>query len=135
LAKIGVERFWEFDHTGVVICGRIAALWSYGYDEAGSFRIFRGGRILHRTGIVSGGFRLDFHTPIVRADFSRLYGFWPNWRRKRTPPCGCFTCPPSLVLRRDGAGDAAHGVVEGQAQDLDIEVSGVTGQIALGQRQ
>jgi hypothetical protein len=25
----------------------------------------------------------------------------------------------------------AHGVVEGQAEDLDMEVNGVTGQIAL----
>ena len=31
-----------------------------------------------------------------------------------------------------GAGDLAHGVVEGQAEDLDKEVDGVAGQIALG---
>ena len=30
------------------------------------------------------------------------------------------------------AGDPAHGVVEGQAEDLDVEVDGVAGQIALG---
>ena len=29
------------------------------------------------------------------------------------------------------AGDLAQGVVEGQAEDLDVEVNGVAGQIAL----
>ncbi len=29
------------------------------------------------------------------------------------------------------AGDLAHGVVEGQAEDLDVEVNGVAGQIAF----
>ena len=29
------------------------------------------------------------------------------------------------------AGDLAHGVVEGQSQDLDMEVNGVAGQVAL----
>lgn len=29
------------------------------------------------------------------------------------------------------AGDPAHGVVERQAEDLDVEVNGVAGQIAL----
>ena len=32
--------------------------------------------------------------------------------------------PPSHLLRRDGAGDLAHGVVEGQAEDLNAEVQG-----------
>ena len=31
-----------------------------------------------------------------------------------------------------GAGDAAHGVVEGKAEDLDEKINGVPGQIALG---
>ena len=31
-----------------------------------------------------------------------------------------------------GAGDLTHGVVEGQAQDLDAKVNGVAGQAALG---
>ena len=31
-----------------------------------------------------------------------------------------------------GAGDLAHGVVEGQTEDLDMEVNGVAGQIAFG---
>ena len=30
------------------------------------------------------------------------------------------------------AGDLAHGVVEGQSQDLDMEVNGVAGQIPFG---
>ena len=30
-----------------------------------------------------------------------------------------------------GAGDLAHGIMEGQAEDLDMEVNGVPGQIAL----
>ena len=30
-----------------------------------------------------------------------------------------------------GSGDLAHGIVEGKAQDLDKEVDGVAGQIAL----
>ena len=35
---------------------------------------------------------------------------------------------PAAVLR---AGDLAHGVVEGQAEDLDTEVNGVAGEVAL----
>ena len=31
-----------------------------------------------------------------------------------------------------GAGDLAHGVVEGQAEDLDEEVNGVAGLVVLG---
>ena len=31
-----------------------------------------------------------------------------------------------------GSRDLAHGVVEGQAEDLGTEVNGVAGQIALG---
>ena len=30
------------------------------------------------------------------------------------------------------AGDLAHGIVEGQAEHLDMEVNGVAGQIAFG---
>jgi len=30
------------------------------------------------------------------------------------------------------AGDLAHGVVEGQAEDLDVEVNGVAGEVAFG---
>jgi len=29
------------------------------------------------------------------------------------------------------AGDLAHGIVEGQAKNLDVEVNGVAGQIAF----
>jgi hypothetical protein len=35
---------------------------------------------------------------------------------------------PAVVLC---LGDEPHGVVEGEAEDLDVEVNGVTGQIAL----
>jgi len=35
------------------------------------------------------------------------------------------------ALRRYGAGDLAHGIVEGQAEHLDMEVNGVAGQIAF----
>ncbi len=31
-----------------------------------------------------------------------------------------------------GAGEFAHGVVEGQAQDLGAEVDGVAGEVTLG---
>jgi hypothetical protein len=31
-----------------------------------------------------------------------------------------------------GAGDLAHGVVEGQTEDLNAEVNGVAGEVALG---
>jgi len=36
---------------------------------------------------------------------------------------------PAVVLR---SGDLAHGVVEGQAEDLDVEVNGVARQISFG---
>ena len=66
-----------------------------------------------------GGFS---HTGIVRGRFSRVRGFFPNWRRSATTPAVVFML----------AGDLAHGVVEGQAEDLDEEVNGVAGQVALG---
>ena len=31
-----------------------------------------------------------------------------------------------------GSGDVAHGVMEGEAQNLDVEINGVTGEIAFG---
>jgi hypothetical protein len=33
------------------------------------------------------------------------------------------------ALRCDGAGDLAHGIVEGMAEDLDVEVNGIAGEI------
>ena len=36
---------------------------------------------------------------------------------------------PAVVLC---ASELAHGVVEGQAEDLDVEVNGIAGQIAFG---
>ena len=50
-------------------------------------------------------------------------GLEPHCRRTATMPLAVF----DLL-----AGDLAHGVVEGKAQDLDEEVDGVSGQIALG---
>ena len=37
--------------------------------------------------------------------------------------------PPAVVL---GAGDQAHGIMEGQADNLDVEVNGVAGEVAFG---
>ena len=48
----------------------------------------------------------------------------PNWHRTTTTPVVGFA---DLRSR-----DLAHGVVEGQAEDLGTEVDGVAGQIALG---
>jgi hypothetical protein len=36
---------------------------------------------------------------------------------------------PVVVL---GWSDVAHGVVEGEAQDLDVEVNGIAGELAFG---
>jgi hypothetical protein len=38
-----------------------------------------------------------------------------------------------VCVRGLGFGDLAHGVVEGQAEDLGIEVGGIAGQVALGE--
>jgi hypothetical protein len=37
-----------------------------------------------------------------------------------------------MPVARLRAGDRTHGVVEAQAEDLDMEVNGVAGQITLG---
>jgi hypothetical protein len=52
----------------------------------------------------------------------------PNWHRTATTPA------MGTVVGFAGLGsrDLAHGVVEGQAEDLEVEVDGVAGQIALG---
>jgi len=39
-----------------------------------------------------------------------------------TPAAGLCAC------------DLAHGVVEGQAEDLDVKVNGVAGQVATGMK-
>ena len=61
------------------------------------------------------------HTGIVAGGFSVFSGFFPNWRRNPTTPV--------VRLCTD---DLAHGVVEGQAEDLDMEVNGVAGEVAFG---
>ena len=50
----------------------------------------------------------------------------PNWRRTATMPAMGAVCVSGL-----GSRDLAHGVVEGQAEDLGTEVDGIAGQIAL----
>ncbi|HEY6182195.1 MAG TPA: hypothetical protein VIW67_08115 [Terriglobales bacterium] len=67
-------------------------------------------------------------TGIVGRSFSPLGRRWPDWRRNATTPGAVVAyIPPGL-----GPGDFAHGVVEVQAQDLNEEVDGVAGQLALG---
>src|SRR3954464_1275684 len=53
------------------------------------------------------------HAPIVRASFWLFSGPQPRWRRT------------------SGADDLAHGVVKVHFQDLDKEVDGVAGEVAL----
>ena len=50
----------------------------------------------------------------------------PNWHRTATTPAMGAVCFSGL-----GSSDLAHGVVEGQAEDLSSEVQGIAGQIAL----
>lgn len=57
-------------------------------------------------------------TGVVRAGFCRCTGLWPNWHRS--------VMTPAVKLC---AGDLAHGVMEGQAGDLDMEVNGVAGEV------
>ena len=45
----------------------------------------------------------------------------PNWRRS--------VMTPAVVL---DVGDLADGIVEGQAEDLDVEVNGVARKVAFG---
>ena len=37
-----------------------------------------------------------------------------------------------MPVARSGAGDVAHGVVEGHTQDLDVKINGIAGEVALG---
>ena len=48
--------------------------------------------------------------------------------RKTARPC-CLSF--FADRRRDAYGDLAHGVVEGEAEDLDVEVNGIASQVAL----
>jgi len=55
----------------------------------------------------------------------------PDWRRNPTTPAVILCVRLRGALRCDGAGDLAHGVVEGQAEHLDVEVDGVAGHVSL----
>ncbi len=68
-----------------------------------------------------GAFLAADHTGIVRA------GFAPAFHTGVVPGRGA-----RVFLDALRAGDLAHGVVEGEAEDLDVEVNGVAGQVALG---
>jgi hypothetical protein len=75
LADLASQGFQEFDHIGVVICGRIAALWSYGCDAFGRFVILQEVLIFHRTGIVRVPLRDGFphcHRKTVFSTFSGI---------------------------------------------------------------
>ena len=50
----------------------------------------------------------------------------PSWHRTTTTPAMGAVCFSGL-----GSSDLAHGVVEGQAEDLGTKVDGIAGQIAL----
>jgi hypothetical protein len=113
---------------------RIAALWSYGCDGAGHFLDLAPAQ---------GGLAA---LPSQGGDFNRLSklasyaaGFQSAFPRSHRRG-GFFVEAPAFgraagVRRRVVAlysGDLAHGVVEGQAEDLDQEVNGVAGPISLG---
>ena len=62
--------------------------------------------------------------------------FEPNWRRREWQRGGLATLPSQgwdAIGRVEGllAGALAHGAVEGEAQELDKEVDGVAGEVAL----
>jgi hypothetical protein len=61
-------------------------------------------------------------------DLSRFAVRVPNWHRTATTPA----MGTVVGFARLGSRDLAHGVVEGQTEDLGTEVDGVAGQIALG---
>ena len=65
--------------------------------------------------------------PSYSGNLTRFAVRVPNWRRTATTPAMGAVCFSDL-----GSRDLAHGVVEGQAEDLGTEVDGVAGQIALG---
>ena len=65
--------------------------------------------------------------PSYGGDLTRFAVRVPNWHRTATTPAMGAVCFSGL-----GSSDLAHGVVEGQAEDLGTEVDGVAGQIALG---
>ena len=64
--------------------------------------------------------------PSYGSKLTLFAGRVPSWHRTTTTPAmgaGCFS---GL-----GARDLAHGVVEGQAEELGTEVDGVAGEVAL----
>ena len=64
--------------------------------------------------------------PSYGGNLTRFVVRVPNWRRTATTPAMGAVCFSGL-----GSRDLAHGVVEGQAEDLGIKVDGVARQIAL----
>ena len=94
--------------------GVLATLPSYGRLPAGFPHWHRTGRIL------------PFSEP------------WPHWRRKNRILAFHRLSAGLGSYRFDAVGvfsdsiDLAHGVVEGQAEDLDMEVNGVAGEVAFG---
>lgn len=67
---------------------------------------------------------------VVRLGFFRSFILWP--RSGRTGRFWWFFRRAAELSSYGGrVGDVAHGLVEGQAQDLDEEVDGVAGQVAL----
>ena len=67
------------------------------------------------TGIVAGGFSTGCGPRAALASYG--YDACGRWHR-------------AVVV--SSAGDLAHGVVKGQAEDLDEEGDGIAGQVALG---
>ena len=65
--------------------------------------------------------------PSYGSNLTRFAVRVPSWHRTTTTPAMGAVCFSGL-----GSSDLAHGVVEGQAEDLGAEVEGVAGQIALG---
>ena len=107
---------------------------------------------LRRGGAFSGfqgaeGFSLQWHRkPSFRAGFPRsrrmkrvlrFSALWPGWRRKNLFLAFQRLSAGLGSYRFDAVGvssdsiDLAHGVVEGQPEDLDVEVNGVASQIAF----
>ncbi len=113
-------------------------LRSYGYDVAGSFLDLPGAggvlATLPSYGRLPAGFP-RWHRIGRILPFSEP---WPHWRRKNRILAFHRLSAGLGSYRLDAVGvfsdsiDLAHGVVEGQAEDLDMEVNGVAGEVSLG---
>jgi hypothetical protein len=71
--------------------------------------------------VVRAAFPPDYHADVVGADFCPGPGLLPHCHRTVTIR--------AAVLY---SGDLAHGLMEAHPQDLNEEVNGVAGQVALG---